>query len=313
MERGLAVSTAEAYGRDLGQFGAYLVSVGAPGDVAGMTADHVRGFLASRFATDSPATRSRKLATLRSFFRFLLERGAVEKNPASPVPMPKLPRKLPRFLDTHEAVTLAEQATLAEPVDETKAAAQAKPTCQAKPNGEALEVRNRAIVELLYSAGIRVGELAALDCDDVALSEKQVRVWGKGGRERVVPIGVPCVDAVQAWCALRPGVLARGKASPATARLFLGRYGTPLTARQVQNIVRTAGVAFLGRPDVHPHMLRHSCATHLLDAGGDLRGIQEFLGHQSLSTTQRYTHVTADRLREVYAKAHPLANKESNG
>jgi integrase/recombinase XerC len=162
---------------------------------------------------------------------------------------------------------------------------------------------------LLYGAGLRVSELATLTLARLELGSAEVRVHGKGNKERVLPLGAPAIRALEDYLRVRDQF--RGKSSaPHSEAVFLGRYGTRLSARQVEQWVKRYGSVALGRPDLHPHALRHTCATHLLDAGADLRGIQEFLGHASLSTTQRYTHVSIDRLFEAYARAHPLAKRK---
>jgi integrase/recombinase XerC len=163
------------------------------------------------------------------------------------------------------------------------------------------------MLELLYAAGIRVSELAGLRLGAVDREGRQIRVMGKGQKERLAPFGGPCAEALDAWLAVRSS-LVTAKTVPADA-LLLGARGTHLTVRQIQNIVRRYGALGAGRGDLHPHALRHTCATHLLDAGADLRTIQELLGHASLTTTQRYTHVSVDRLMAVYDKAHPLAHE----
>jgi integrase/recombinase XerC len=167
------------------------------------------------------------------------------------------------------------------------------------------------MLEMLYGAGVRVSELRGLTIADVDLAARRVRVMGKGRKERLAPFGAPALEAIRAWLEIRPLVLARAQGGHADAvhALWLGEHGTALTARQIQNVVRRYGALGAGRGDLHPHALRHSYATHLLDAGADLRGIQELLGHASLATTQRYTHVSVDRLMAVYDKAHPLAHE----
>jgi integrase/recombinase XerC len=171
----------------------------------------------------------------------------------------------------------------------------------------ALSVRDRALLELLYGAGARVAEAASLSLERLDLEQRTVRVHGKGDKERMLPLGGPAVAALQAYLAVRPQLRHPTTDAQDPRALFLGRYGTKLGVRQIRALVKRYGQRALGHSEVHPHALRHSCATHLLDAGADLRGIQELLGHASISTTQRYTHVSMDRLLEVYAKAHPLA------
>jgi integrase/recombinase XerC len=200
-----------------------------------------------------------------------------------------VPKPLPKFLS----------------IEDTGAVVEAPPSAAGTPTA----LRDRAMWELLYSGGIRVSELAGLTLSRIDLAAQQVRVHGKGNKERVVPLGAPCLDAVRAYLEAR-GKLRHPKTGAQHAdALFLGERGTQLGVRQVQKLLQRYGVQATGRADIHPHMLRHTCATHLLDAGADLRGIQELLGHSSLSTTQRYTHVSIDRLMEAYDRAHPLARK----
>jgi integrase/recombinase XerC len=183
-----------------------------------------------------------------------------------------------------------------------------KESKRAKP----LKARDRALLETLYGTGVRVGELASMNIGDCDFTEASVRVLGKGGKERIVPLGQSALEALQAYLRERLGMLAKAKGGDGDA-LWLARGGRRLSIRQVQNIVRRHGTLGAGRGDLHPHAMRHSCATHLLDAGADLRSIQELLGHSSLSTTQRYTHVSVDRLMEVYDRSHPLARNKAGG
>jgi integrase/recombinase XerC len=193
-------------------------------------------------------------------------------------------------------------------VDEAFRVVEAPESDGARP--EPLRLRDAAMLELLYAAGLRVSELAGLKL--TSFEGRTVRVLGKGGKERITPFGGAAETALAAYLAVRPQL--RGKdGDQHPDAFFLGRFGTALTARQVQNIVQRYGALGAGRGDLHPHALRHSCATHLLDAGADLRSIQELLGHASLSTTQRYTHVSVDRLMEVYDRAHPMAHDDDEG
>ena len=175
-----------------------------------------------------------------------------------------------------------------------------------------LKARDQALLETLYGTGVRVSELAGMNVDHCDFTESEVRVLGKGGKERIVPLGKSAVGAIQAYLPDRSGLLEKSKGGDRDA-LWLSRSGRRLSVRQVQNIVRRHGTLGAGRGDLHPHAMRHTCATHLLDAGADLRSIQELLGHSSLSTTQRYTHVSVDRLMEVYDGAHPLARDKPGG
>jgi integrase/recombinase XerC len=179
--------------------------------------------------------------------------------------------------------------------------------------GKALSLRDRAMLEVLYGGGVRVSELAGLALGHVDLGSGLARVLGKGNKERIVPLGAPCVEALTAYLQARIRLRNPKTGVQHADALFLGQLGTKLSVRQVQYLLHDYGIAAVGRADLHPHELRHTCATHLLDAGADLRGIQELLGHASLATTQRYTHVSIDRLMEAYDRAHPLSRKSNVG
>lgn len=292
-ERRSPASTRETYERALRAFHAFCEEKKLPLDAERLSLIALRGWLARLFETDQPSTIGRKVATLRAFYRFLFRKGLVTKNVAAQLKSPKIRKGLPRFLTVDEAFRVVEA-----PSDDPQ-------------REDALRLRDRALLELLYGAGVRVSELRGLTIADVDLGARRVRVMGKGRKERLAPFGAPALEALRAWLDVRLLVLARAKADAADAReaLWLGEHGTALTVRQIQNIVRRYGALGAGRGDLHPHALRHSYATHLLDAGADLRGIQELLGHASLATTQRYTHVSVDRLMAVYDKAHPLAHE----
>ena len=287
-ERRLRPATVEAYARDLGQLGSFLSESGATCDARRVDVPTLRAFLASLYRDRAPATIARRVSTLRSFYRFLRKRGIVRENPASALSTPRPSRELPRFLTVEDAVGVVEA-----------------PAAEAGRDAR-LRVRDTALLELLYGGGIRVGELASLTLDRVDVDAKELRILGKGAKERVVPLGRAALEALQAYLAVRFSLRTQSRAPHPTA-LLLGIRGTPLSVRQVQNVVRRYGTLGAGRNDLHPHALRHSCATHLLDAGADLRCIQELLGHASLSTTQRYTQVSVDRLMAAYDAAHPFA------
>jgi integrase/recombinase XerC len=292
-ERRSPASTRETYARGLRGLREFCAGKGLPLDAERLTPIALRGWLAELHARDQPSTIGRKVATVRALFRFLFRKGLVTKNVAAQLRSPRIRKSLPRFLTVDEAFRVVEA-----PREDAH-------------RDEALRLRDRALLELLYGAGVRVSELRALAVGDVDLRARRVRVLGKGRKERLAPFGGPAAEALDAWLVARPTLLAKSrhpeKAAPA---LWLGERGTPLTVRQIQNVVRRYGALGAGRGDLHPHALRHSYATHLLDAGADLRGIQELLGHASLATTQRYTHVSVDRLMAVYDKAHPLAHGE---
>ncbi len=282
--------TQETYGRALDELCAFVVEKRLPFDATKLTHIMLRGFLAelSRRGNGN-ATIARKLATLRSFYKYLRRQGLADASPAARLDTPKVVRPLPRFLTVDEAKNVIE-APASDPTHE-----------------EPLRLRDALILELLYGGGLRVSELAGLTLSSVDRAARRMRVMGKGRKERIVPYGEPAALAIEAWLAIRTTLLVG-----ASDALFLGARGTKLTVRQIQNVVRRQGALGAGRSDLHPHALRHTCATHLLDAGADLRSIQELLGHASLSTTQRYTHVSTDRLMAVYDTAHPLAKTGSD-
>jgi integrase/recombinase XerC len=303
-QRGLSLHTARAYRSDLHQF---AESVGAKAPSA-LRPDDVRHFLAERHAADAPASRGRKLAALRAFFRFLVREGVLAADPSTGIPAPRTPRRLPRPLavDDCQALMTAGSATLPR-------AASAARLGLAGASEETGLLRDAALVELLYGAGLRVGELVALDVRDVDLTRGEVRVLGKGGKERVVPLPAAAREALAAWLALRrrPGVL--GEPLFTALRARKGEAPRRLDARDARRRLARRALAAGLADRVHPHRLRHSYATHLLDMGADLRAIQELLGHASLSTTQKYTAVSAERLVAVYDRSHPRARAAQRG
>jgi integrase/recombinase XerC len=282
--------TVTTYGRDLRALRDFLRDEDLPLDAKRITVVALRGHLAKLFENNGSATLARKLSAFRSFYRFLMRRGVVKENPASRLKTPKVKKPLPKFLTVEDSFRVVESPS------------------GDRGRDERLMVRDRAILELLYGGGLRVSEVEGLTLDRVDLGSANVRVIGKGDKERMVPLGGAAARAIQAWLAVRPQMRSKKKGQDPNA-LFLGHNGTALSSRQIQNVVRRYGALGAGRGDLHPHALRHTCATHLLDAGADLRSIQELLGHASLSTTQRYTHVSVDRLMAIYDRAHPLARK----
>jgi len=240
-----------------------------------------RGFLAYfQKAGASQSTTRRKASSLRSFYKFLLREERVRENPFASVRLPKLERKLPTVLSKDQVLAL---------LDAPRASSK-------KPFDQYAEARDRAILEVLYSTGMRVGELAAMRHEDIDMANGIVRVLGKGRKERLCLLGTPAVDAIRAAEALRSGIEDQDSSD-----------GTAFSARSVERMMKKCLVRANLDPGVTPHTLRHSFATHLLDAGADLRGVQELLGHASLSTTQIYTHVSIERLKEAYDLAHPRA------
>ena len=296
-ERGLSDHTCRAYRADVEQLAAFLGEEVSPQDV---TRESVRDWLASLHETRQATTRSRRLAGVRSFFRYLVREEHIGSDPTTGLPAPKSPRRPPQPLSVDDCWTLAEHEGLNSTDSETPARRRAR-------------LRDRAIVELLYGAGLRVGELVGLDVRDVDLRRGDVRVLGKGGKERVVPLPGEAREALVSWLdeRRRPGVLSEP--------LFVSQRPRSdgswrrLGARDVRRILERRARAGGLFDRVHPHKLRHSYATHLLDMGADLREIQELLGHASLSTTQKYTDVSVEHLREVYDSAHPRARRDGEG
>ena len=292
-ERNLSEHTLRNYQSDLEQFHDYL----APGDpksgkrneppIAEIDHITVREWLATLHAAQKQkASIARKLAALRTFFQFLVREGMLEMNPAKLVSTPRLEKKLPKHLSIEEAIKFVETPNL-----ETD-----------------LGKRDRAMLELMYATGVRVAELTKLNFGHVDFRNRLIRVTGKRRKERIVPFGEPALEALKAYLEVREGFL---NAAPVSERepeaLFLNYQGTRITTRSVGRMVEKYIRICSGRYDISPHALRHSFATHLLDSGADLRDIQELLGHARLSTTQVYTHVSMEKLIQVYDKAHPKA------
>jgi integrase/recombinase XerC len=282
-ERNVSPHTLAAYRSDLAQLLAFAIrekgeSVSAP-DI-----DHLllRRYLAGLAKTKQKSSIGRKLAAVRSFFRFLLRRGIVAKNPAELIATPKKELRLPFHLDIDQTTTLME----------------------APDDGQKYALRDRAILELLYSSGLRVSELTGLNIAELDLAGGMVRVTGKGGKERIVPVGSRALAAVRDYLEER-GIDA------ANGALFLNTRGGRINRRSVARIVDAHVMRIAAFKRISPHTLRHTFATHMLEGGADLRAIQELLGHASLSTTQKYTHVSIDRLMEVYDKAHPKAHTKN--
>jgi integrase/recombinase XerC len=279
-ERNASPHTVRAYAADLGQFQAHVEGeIGRSPRVQDVDHLVIRGFLAHLHRSGvKKVSAARKLATLRTFFRYLCREGILERNPARALLSPRKERKIPTHLEENEVAALIEV-----------------------PGESDSARRARAILELLYGAGIRCSELVGLDLGDVDLPARTVRVLGKGSKERIVPFGQPALAALGAYLPVRLN------ARPRSQALFVNARGGRLTDRWVRQIVtqRVKQVAMARR--LSPHSLRHSFATHLLERGADLRSIQELLGHVSLSTTQRYTHVNARHILDIYKKTHPRA------
>jgi integrase/recombinase XerC len=289
LERHCSAHTVKSYREDLTQAVGYFQT-----QLSGSTfAPHrlnnriLRGYLAWLHDQQySRATVARRLASVRSWFRYLCRQGVLPKNPADGVRGPRQEKRLPHFMATGDVNKLV-----------------------AAPAATPLGARDKALLETLYSAGLRVSELVGLDIDDLDLEGGVLTVRGKGKKERLALLGKPAADAIQAWLSERAAVETAG--GKPTSALFLNRFGKRLTtrsvARMLEKYLAQAGLDLR----TSPHTLRHSFATHLLDAGADIRCVQELLGHRSLGTTQVYTHVTTTRLHDSYRAAHPRAKKKS--
>lgn len=279
-ERNASAHTVRAYGQDLVQFAEHaredLGRQVRPADV-----DHllIRSFLARLHARGiKKVSAARKLASLRTFFRYLCREGILDRNPARTILSPKTERRIPGHFDEGQMARFLDL-----------------------PGGTPAALRNRAILELFYATGIRCSELVGLDLEDIDRDGRTARVLGKGQKERVVPFGKPAAAALMAYLAVR------SRLSPRDEAVFLNHRGGRLTDRSVREVVKDRIRALALEQKASPHTLRHSFATHLLERGADLRAIQELLGHSSLSTTQRYTHVSTRHIMEIYSKFHPRA------
>jgi len=290
-EKNASPHTLESYLNDLSQFEEFLKQSGHAGESTDFKLESidrlaVRSYLGFLYDKKfSASTMRRKLSTLSSFFRFLCREGYLSNNIVKTVPAPKMENKLPSFLSIDEMFRLIDL-----------------------PRGEGfLVVRDRAILELFYSTGVRISELVSLKTEDLDLATHMVKVLGKGGKERVLPFGRKCVEALEKYIRVRSEKLSATKTS--SEFFFLNHRGKGISTRGVRKIIGkyvTTG-NFPGK--VSPHSIRHSFATHLLEGGADLRSIQELLGHSSLSTTQKYTHLTIDKLVDTYDRAHPRAKE----
>jgi integrase/recombinase XerC len=283
VERDVSPHTLSAYRSDLAQMLAFVVREKGE-DVSAHDVDHLllRRFLAGLSKDAKKSSIGRKLAAIRSFFRFLLRRGLIARNPAELVATPKKEQLLPFHLDIDQATAMMEAPDLLQKYG----------------------LRDRAILELLYSSGLRVSELTGLNISELDLASGMVRVTGKGGKERIVPVGSRALEALQEYIDQRSDDQVKGP-------LFLNTRGGRINRRSVARVVDAHVTMIAAFKRISPHTLRHTFATHMLEGGADLRAIQELLGHASLSTTQKYTHVSIDRLMEVYDKAHPKAHTEN--
>ena len=302
--RNASPHTLKSYAIDLEQFRSYLTPQDAPPIALGKI-DHrlIREYLGHLHDQHlEKSSMARKLAALRSFFKFCSREGVIRDNPARLVATPKLPKRIPAVLSAEEMnAFLNQMATI-----EAPRARRGKRSLKNDASGLLLK-RDRAVLELLYASGLRVSELVGLNLEDVDRKEQMLRVLGKGNKERIIPYGSKAEEALALYWPLRAELL-RGKSRAADARaVFLNQHGRRLGVRSVDRILKKYLKLVNVNWNLHPHSLRHAFATHLLADGADLRAIQELLGHSSLSTTQRYTHATIRQLMEVYDKAHPRA------
>lgn len=285
-ERGRSAHTVRAYLGDVRSMAAALADAGVT-ELSQVRVSHLRAWLASMAGQGSSrATLSRRLAASRTFYRWAVRTGRLPQDPSLRLVAPGRDAHLPGVLRQADSAGLLDLAGVQADDDDP------------------VHVRDRAVLELLYATGMRVGELTGLDVDDLDLSDGTARVLGKGAKERVVPFGAPAREALAAWTERGRPALAQARSGSA---LFLGRRGGRLDQRQVRRAVHAMLAHLPDAPDIGPHGLRHSAATHLLDGGADLRTVQELLGHASLATTQIYTHVSPERLRRAYQQAHPRA------
>jgi integrase/recombinase XerC len=291
IEKGYAKNTCRGYRTDLEEFVSYLYenrltgNKPTPGrdliEINEVDGIHIRGYLGYLHKKNKKSTIARKLSAVRSFFRYIVKRGLIEDNPSNSILTPKQEKTIPAYLPVDDMFRL---------LDSIK-------------GNRVLDLRNRAIFEILYSSGIRVSELVGMNNIDVDFDGQTIRVLGKGSKERIVPVGQKALNAVQAY---RLQLQKQwGISLKHNEPLFLNKNRGRLSARSVARILEKLILACGLLTPVSPHTLRHTFATHMLDAGADLRVVQEFLGHKSLSTTQKYTHVSIDRLMETYDRAHP--------
>ncbi|MCL2790596.1 MAG: tyrosine recombinase XerC [Desulfobulbus sp.] len=289
VEKGYSVHTADSYRFDLVEFSRFC---GEDAEPAAITAEQVQAFVGSLYPVNASASVARKLSAIRTFFRFLRREKILAADPVAGIVGPKLGRHIPSFLTVDEVFALLEAPTAV----------------------DRFWRRDRAIMELLYATGMRVSELVGCNLVDIDLTSEIVRVRGKGNRERLVPFGRMAREMLERYWPERDDLIMariqRGR-EPERAALFLNGQGSRLSARSVERSIQMYGLRAGIGVEVTPHGLRHSFATHLLEMGADLRTVQELLGHVSLSTTQKYTHLNIDHLAKVYDQAHPQARSGS--
>ncbi len=287
-EKGYSEHTISGYCRDLAEF---TIASGHEKKPSEVDNNDIRKYVSSLYKKNNGATVSRKLSALRTFFRFLIREGKIADNPLTGISGPKCGRSIPVFLTVDEVFSLLESPDSSDPFSS----------------------RDRAILELLYSTGVRVAELVSRNIEDLDFESEMLRVTGKGNKQRLVPVGRPALEAIRQWLPERENIINKRKDKGQQVEfepIFINNRGGRLTTRSIERFVAKYATRAGLRQTVTPHALRHSFATHLLEMGADLRSVQELLGHASLSTTQRYTHLTLDHLSAVYDNAHPLARNK---
>lgn len=295
-EKNASPHTLSSYLRDIRQFQAFLKQTRYACDDSGIHLDQIdrmaiRSFMGYLYEqSNTGTTMARKLAALSSFFKFLCREGHMKTNPAKTIPIPRKENKLPSYLSVDEMFRLLDL-----PKEDTF-----------------IGSRDRAILELFYSTGVRISELVGLRLENLRLAQRTIRVLGKGRKERLLPIGKKAESALRAYLQLREERIRTVNPAPIPDMIYLNYRAKPISIRGVRKIVHGYLLKTRFSENASPHSLRHSFATHMLDAGADLRAIQEMLGHSSLSTTQKYTHLTIDRLTDTYDQAHPRARKATD-
>jgi len=288
VEKGSSPYTVKNYGSEIQEFVDFAADEGVR-DWTGVNVPFIRRYLLWLNSRKlAQASVARRISELRSFGKYLMRNGELAQNPFRLISLPRVPERLPNYLEYDEILAMLN-------VPDTST-----------PKG----LRDRAILEVLYAGGLRISELVGLNIGDYSAEEQQLRVWGKGSKERIAFLGQPACRALEAYLTYgRPKFLQARKEAAATAALFLNRFGDRLWLGSVDTLIRKMAKAAGIARRVTPHVLRHTFATHLLNGGADLRYIQELLGHANISTTQVYTHVSQERIREVYLRAHPRAQK----
>ncbi|WIV45673.1 tyrosine recombinase XerC [Glutamicibacter nicotianae] len=301
-ERGRSANTLRAYDVDLRNLGQFLQHQSQDPSLKQITVEMLRDWLAQLHeAQVSRTTLARRISAVKNFFAWALKHQLIDTDPALRLAAPKKERRLPHVLQPSQIDRL-----LSEKTEVTAGAGDSESAAESVPDArsQAVAARDKVIAELLYASGLRISELVALDVDDIDFERRTLKVLGKGNKERVVPFGKPAERVIIAWIRSHRKVLARQEAKGA---LLVGVRGARLNVRQAREVISKALESLGDTAASGPHALRHTVATHLLDGGADLRAVQEFLGHASLATTQLYTHVSVDRLRQSYRQAHPRA------